>query len=59
MFIDWMNTIERVFKYKDIPDNKKVKLVALNSVNMLLFGGTMSCLKELERGRERLSLGGK
>jgi len=28
-FIDWMNTVERVFEYKDIPDGKKVKLVAL------------------------------
>ena len=28
-FIDWLNTVERVFEYKDIPDDKKVKLVAL------------------------------
>jgi len=28
-FIDWMNTVERVFEYKDVPDDKKVKLVAL------------------------------
>jgi len=28
-FIDWMNTIEREFKYKDVLDDKMVKLVAL------------------------------
>jgi len=28
-FIDWLQTMERVFEYKDIPDDKKVKLVAL------------------------------
>ena len=28
-FLDWMSTVERVFEYKDIPDDKKVKLVAL------------------------------
>jgi len=28
-FLDWLSTAERVFEYKDIPDDKKVKLVAL------------------------------
>ena len=28
-FLDWLNTVERVFKYKDVPEDKKVKLVAL------------------------------
>ena len=28
-FIDWLNTVERVFDLKDIPDNYKVKLVAI------------------------------
>ena len=28
-FINWLQTVERVFEYKDIPDDKKVKLVAL------------------------------
>jgi len=28
-FIKWMNTFERVFEYKDLPYDKKVKLVAL------------------------------
>ena len=28
-FVEWMNTVERVFEYKDVSDDKKVKLVAL------------------------------
>jgi len=29
IFVDWLQTVERVFEYKDIPEGKKVKLVAL------------------------------
>ena len=28
-FLDWLQTIERVFEYKDVAEDKKVKLVAL------------------------------
>jgi len=28
-FLEWLHTVERVFEYKKIPDDKKVKLVAL------------------------------
>ena len=28
-FLDWLQTVERVFEYKDILDDKKVKLVGL------------------------------
>ena len=28
-FLDWLQPVERVFDFKDIPDEKKVKLVAL------------------------------
>jgi len=28
-FLEWLHTVERVFDYKDIPDDKKMKLVAL------------------------------
>jgi len=29
LFLDWLRTVEWVFDYKDVPDEKKVKLVAL------------------------------
>ncbi|GJX67027.1 hypothetical protein Tco_0302754 [Tanacetum coccineum] len=28
-FVDWLNTVERVFEFKDVPENKKVKWVAI------------------------------
>ena len=28
-FIDWLSIVERVFDLKDVPDNKRVKLVAV------------------------------
>ena len=28
-FLEWLQTVERVFEYKDVPEDKKVKLVAL------------------------------
>ena len=31
LFLDWLRMVERVFDYKDILDEKKVKLVALTS----------------------------
>jgi len=37
-FLDWLHTIERVFEYKDVPEDKKVKLVALR-LRMHLCGG--------------------
>ncbi|GJY56205.1 putative CCCH-type zinc finger family protein [Tanacetum coccineum] len=28
-FVDWLNTVDRVFKFKDAPENKKLKWVAI------------------------------
>jgi len=30
VFLDWLQTVERVFEFKDITEERKVKLVALN-----------------------------
>jgi len=58
-FLEWINTAERVFKYKEVPDDKKVKLIALKLCEMLPFGGEMLLLKGLEKGRGKLDVGGK
>jgi len=36
-FLDWLQTVERIFDYKDILEDKKVKLVGLNFENMFPF----------------------
>ncbi|XP_022899409.1 uncharacterized protein LOC111412720 [Olea europaea var. sylvestris] len=28
-FIDWLHTVERIFEYKDVPEDRKVKIVAI------------------------------
>jgi len=49
-FLDWLHTVERVFEYKDIPDDKKVKLVALRLRKYASLWWTNLCAKRL---RER------
>ena len=57
LFLDWVRTIERVFDYKDVSDEKKVKLWPLSSESMPPFGGLMLWPRELERGKPRSVLG--
>ncbi|KAH9763891.1 hypothetical protein KPL70_001325 [Citrus sinensis] len=28
-FVDWLNTVERIFEYKDVPKDRKVKVIAI------------------------------
>jgi len=51
-FLDWLHTGERVFEYKDVQQDKKVKLVALRLRNYASLWWTNLCAK---RVRERKS----
>jgi len=42
-FLDWLHTVERVFEYKDVEEDKKVKLLALDLENMLHYGDKPMC----------------
>ncbi|XP_068649233.1 uncharacterized protein [Aristolochia californica] len=47
-FIDWLQEIERIFEYKEVPDNVKVKLVA-----MKLKGRASAWWEQLQQSRDR------
>ena len=51
-FLDCLYTLERIFEYKDIPDNKKGKLIALRLRKYASLWWTNLCAK---RVRERKS----
>ncbi|KAJ0978464.1 hypothetical protein J5N97_013938 [Dioscorea zingiberensis] len=47
-FIDWLNEVERIFEYKEVPDRQKVKLVAIK-----LKGLASAWWEQLRRSRDR------
>ncbi len=47
-FIDWLKMIERIFEYKDVPEDKKVKLVALK-----LKGRASAWWEQMKKTRQR------
>jgi len=46
-FLECMHTVERVFEYKDVPDDKKVKLVALRLRKCTSLWWTNLCAKRV------------
>jgi hypothetical protein len=49
--IDWLNTFERIFNFKDIPDEKKVKLVAIR-LTRRAFAGWVQLKMACERSEK-------
>jgi hypothetical protein len=47
-FVDWLNVLERIFEYKEVPDRDKVKLVAIK-----LKGKASAWWEQLMWSRER------
>jgi len=56
-FLDWLRTAERVFDDKDVPDEKKVKLVALQLRKYASIWWLTWWPKELEKVKPRSVLG--
>ena len=53
-FLDWLNTVERVFEYKDIPDDKKVKLVALKLRKYASIWWNNVISKRARKGKDKI-----
>ena len=45
-FFEWLHTIERVFDFKEIPKEKKVKLLLSSLESIHLFGGLICVPRE-------------
>jgi len=58
-FLECLHIVERIFKYKHVPEDDKVKLVALRLRNMLHYGGLMFVTKGLENESQRFRHGRK
>jgi len=53
-FIEWMHTVERVFEYKDVPNDTKVKLVALRLRKYTSLWWTNLCAKRLRCRKSKI-----
>jgi len=53
-FLDWLHTVERVFEYKDIPEENKVKLVALRLNKYGSLWWTNLCAKRVRERKTKI-----
>jgi len=53
-FLDWLHMVERVFKYKNIPEDKKVKLVALRLQKYASLWRTNLCAKRVRESKSKI-----
>jgi len=53
-FLDWLHTVERVFEYKDVPEDKKVELVALRLCKYASLWWTNLCAKRVRERKAKI-----
>ena len=56
-FTEWLQTVERIFDYKEIPEDKKVKILALKLHKYASLRWTNLLTKRVRQGKERFVLG--
>ena len=54
IFLDWLQTVERVFDYKDIPEGKKVKLIALKLRKYASIWWSNVVTKRVRKGKSKI-----
>jgi len=53
-FLEWMTIVERIFEYKEVLEDKKVKLVSLKLRKYALLWGTNLCSKRARNHKSRI-----
>ena len=53
-FIEWLQTVERIFDYKEIPEDKKVKIVALKLRKYALLWSTNLLTKRVRQEKGKI-----
>jgi len=53
-FLDWLNTVERVFEYKEMPDDKKVKLMTLKLRKYVSIWRSNVLTKRARKGKSKI-----
>jgi hypothetical protein len=54
-FIDWLTTVERIFDFKDVPENHKVKIVAIKLRKHASIWWEHLKRQQEREGRERIT----
>ena len=52
-FLEWLHIVERIFEYKDVPEDKKVKVMALRLRKYVSLWWTNLCTKNARRRSRR------
>jgi len=53
-FLDWLHTVKRVFEYKDVPEDKRIKLVALRLRKYESLWWTNLCAKQVRERKSKI-----
>jgi hypothetical protein len=53
-FIDWLNTVERVFEYQDVPEEEKVKIVAIKLKKHASIWWEKLKMKRAREGKQKI-----
>ena len=53
-FLEWLQTVERVFEYKEIPDEQKMKLIALKLRKYASLWWTNLLTKRVRQGKGKI-----
>jgi len=53
-FLEWLQVVERAFEFKEIPEDKKVKLVALKLRSFASLWWTSLLAKRVRQGKRKI-----